>query len=133
MLFSTDLKNKDNIDVYVDEVIIKVGENILKIYTPKNIDIVSKERFSEEVWYNMLKPLILNKNGVYRFTSFVNPNSILFYVTEDCISLLNSSEELRVYILSKFNKDMLLFCVFDKQLEENKFYIDGGDSKWQAF
>lgn len=133
MLFSTDLKNKDNIDVYVDEVIIKVGENILKIYTPKNVDIVAKERFSEEVWYNMLKPLILNKNGVYRFTSFVNPNSILFYVTEDCISLLNSSEELRVYILSKFNKDTLLFCVFDKQLEENKFYIDGGDSKWQAF
>lgn len=81
----------------------------------------------------MLKTLILNKNGVYRFTSFVNPNSILFYVTEDCISLLNSSEELRVYILSKFNKDMLLFCVFDKQLEENTFYIDGGDSKWQAF
>ena len=80
----------------------------------------------------MLKPLILNKNGVYRFTSFVNPNSILFYVTEDCISLLNNSEELRVYILSKFNKDMLLFCVFDKQLEENKFYIDGGDSKWQV-
>lgn len=49
MLFSTDLKNKDNIDVYVDEVIIKVGENILKIYTSKNIDIVAKERFSEEV------------------------------------------------------------------------------------
>lgn len=46
LLFSTDLKNKDNIDVYVDEVIIKVGENILKIYTPKNIDIVAKERFS---------------------------------------------------------------------------------------
>lgn len=49
MLFSTDLKNKDNIDVYVDEVIIKIGENTLKIYTPKNTDIVAKERFSEEV------------------------------------------------------------------------------------
>lgn len=48
MLFSTKLETEDNIDIYLDEIEIKTGDNVLKLYIEKNTNIEIKERFIEE-------------------------------------------------------------------------------------
>ena len=55
MLFSTKLETEDNIDIYLDEIEIKTGDNVLKLYIEKNTNIEIKERFIEEEWFKYVK------------------------------------------------------------------------------